>query len=98
MRAPTPENQADRLEELESYGILDTEAEDSFDEVTALVKQICDVPVALISLVDADRQWFKSRDGFEPVQTSIEMAIWVAVMIAVPPLSSSPITLKSSSS
>lgn len=75
MRAATPVNQAERLEELESYGILDTEAEDSFDEVTALVKQICDVPVALISLVDADRQWFKSRDGFEPVQTSIEMAI-----------------------
>ncbi|ETX16610.1 histidine kinase [Roseivivax halodurans JCM 10272] len=75
MRAATPDNQAERLEELESYGILDTGAEDSFDEVTALVKHICDVPVALISLVDADRQWFKSRAGFEPVQTSIDMAI-----------------------
>ena len=75
MRAPTPENQADRLEELESYGILDSGPEESFDEVVALVRQLCDVPVALISLVDKDRQWFKARVGFAPPQTPIEMSI-----------------------
>ncbi|SFE08539.1 histidine kinase dimerization/phosphoacceptor domain -containing protein [Roseivivax sediminis] len=75
MRAPIPDNQAERLEELESYGILDTPPEDSFDEVVALVKQLCDVPVALISLVDSDRQWFKAREGFALPETPIEMSI-----------------------
>ncbi len=75
MRAATPENQAERLEELESYGILDTGPEESFDEVIDLVKQICDVPIALISLVDGERQWFKSRSGFHAEQTTLDMAI-----------------------
>ncbi|SLN31663.1 putative sensor histidine kinase pdtaS [Roseivivax jejudonensis] len=75
MRAPTPDDQAERLEELESYGILDTAPEDSFDEVAELVKQFCDVPVALISLVDSDRQWFKARAGFAMPETPLDMSI-----------------------
>ncbi|ETX30617.1 histidine kinase dimerization/phosphoacceptor domain -containing protein [Roseivivax isoporae] len=75
MRAPTPENQAERLEELASYGILDTAAEASFDEVAALVKTLCDVPIALVSLVDRDRQWFKARDGFDLPETPLDQSI-----------------------
>ncbi|MHA6345217.1 histidine kinase dimerization/phosphoacceptor domain -containing protein [Roseivivax sp. CAU 1761] len=75
MRAATPHNQSERLEELESYGILDSGAEESFDEVVELVKSLCDMPIALISLVDRDRQWFKARVGFELPQTDLDRSI-----------------------
>jgi len=66
---PIPVNEQDRLEELESFGILDTRSEPAYDDITFLAAQICDSPIALISLVDADRQWFKSAVGLETNQT-----------------------------
>ncbi|MEM6426860.1 MAG: PAS domain S-box protein, partial [Cyanobacteria bacterium P01_D01_bin.128] len=68
----TDENQ--RLAKLLSYSILDTESELAYDDITCLVKQICNVPIALISLVDRDRQWFKSIQGLEASQTSREVS------------------------
>jgi PAS domain S-box-containing protein len=59
----------ERLAVLREFAVLDTPSEREFDDLTALVAAICDVPVALVSLVDADRQWFKSRVGLEATET-----------------------------
>ena len=65
-----PEDEAARLEALHRYRILDTEPERSFDDLTLLASHICGTPMALISLVDADRQWFKSRIGIPISETA----------------------------
>ena len=62
-------DEAVRLEALRRYRILDTEPERSFDDLTLLASQICGTPMALISLVDAERQWFKSRVGIPLAET-----------------------------
>ncbi len=69
MKALPPSTQTERLEELASFEVLDTDTESSFDDLVALVAGICETPVALISLVDRDRQWFKARFGFDAEQT-----------------------------
>lgn len=63
-----------RLAALRSYRILDTAPEAAFDDLALLAAQICDTPIALISLVDSDRQWFKSRIGTTLTGTSREVA------------------------
>ena len=60
---PYPANEQLRLQALHHYKVLDTPAEPSFDRLTALAAKLFDVPMALISLVDSDRQWFKSCIG-----------------------------------
>lgn len=74
MNYPIPENEAERLNTLRGYGILDTHPEDRFDDLTRLATLICGTPISLISLVDEDRQWFKSKIGVEMCQTSREEA------------------------
>ena len=69
MKAALPSNEAERLAALKAYHILDTETEQSYDDITALAAHICKVPIAMISLVDEVRQWFKSRLGVEQQQT-----------------------------
>ena len=64
--------EAERLAELTRYRVLDTEAEDAFDDLTRLAAQVCRTPMALVSLVDADRQWFKSRLGVDLCSTTRE--------------------------
>src|SRR5262245_45103448 len=59
-----------RLTALREYRILDTEPERAFDDLTLLASQVCGTPIALISLVDANRQWFKARTGIAATQTS----------------------------
>jgi anti-sigma regulatory factor (Ser/Thr protein kinase) len=63
-------NEEGRLRALRQYKILDTKPEQAFDDLTLIASQICGVPIALISLVDEDRQWFKSRVGIEVQETS----------------------------
>ncbi|TAG35877.1 MAG: PAS domain S-box protein [Polaromonas sp.] len=72
--APIPDNDAQRLAELDRYEILDTGDEAEFDDFARLAAQICNVPIALISLVDKDRQWFKSRVGLDVLQTARDIS------------------------
>ena len=70
--APAPPvalDEAERLQILRSYGLLDSPAEENFDRLTRLAARLFEVPTALISLVDEERQWFKSRVGLEVCQT-----------------------------
>jgi two-component system NtrC family sensor kinase len=67
--APKPYQDELRIEKLKSYLILDTEAEEQFDKLTALASSICNTPIALISLLDNSRQWFKSSIGLETCET-----------------------------
>ncbi|WP_053070817.1 PAS domain S-box protein [Halomonas sp. PR-M31] len=68
------EGESERLATLHEYGILDTEAEESFDAITRLAALICGVPIALISLVDGKRQWFKSQVGLKVRETPRDQA------------------------
>ena len=69
-----PPNEEERLKVLHELGLLDTPPEDRFDRITALLRDLLMVDVALVSLVDADRQWFKSRQGLEAFQTSRDVS------------------------
>ncbi|HDV6364529.1 TPA: sensor domain-containing diguanylate cyclase [Burkholderia cepacia] len=68
--APKPADEAARLDTLHSLSILDTPPEERFDRLTRLARRLFDVPIALVSLVDDDRQWFKSHAGLDVTQTS----------------------------
>ena len=69
MIPPIPVNEAERLAALERYEILDTDPEASFDRITAIAARVLGVPMALITLIDAERQWIKSRVGSDVVET-----------------------------
>jgi len=64
-----------RLNALDGYRIIDTDPEATFDDLTKLARLVCDAPVALISLVTADRQWFKSASGFDERETPRDISV-----------------------
>ena len=72
--ASIPVDEAERLLALHSAHILDTPHEEAFDRITRLAAQLLRVPIALVSLVDADRQWFKSKLGLEAAQTARDIS------------------------
>ena len=74
MKAPLPPNEAQRLETLRGYDVLDTLPEQAFDDLTLLAAQICQVPIAVVSLVDENRQWFKSIIGLDAKETPRDVA------------------------
>jgi PAS domain S-box-containing protein len=69
MTAQSTPDEARRIKHLREYGVLDTPPEQGLDELTALAAQICETPIALISLVDENRQWFKATFGLEMVES-----------------------------
>lgn len=72
--APLPDNEALRLQALHKYNVLDTEPEEAFDQITQLAASVCQTPTALISFVDAQRQWFKSKVGLSANETCRDVA------------------------
>lgn len=68
-------DEADRIAALRRHNILDTVPEPAFDRVVAHVRALCRVPIALVSLVDRDRQWFKAREGVAIDQTPIDTSV-----------------------
>ncbi len=72
MSQPLPANEAKRIEILKGYGVLDSAPDSGLDDLTALAGEICGTPIALISLVDECRQWFKSKTGTELKETPRE--------------------------
>src|SRR5487761_1846514 len=81
--------EADRLGSLASYKVLDTSPEPAYDALTALAARLCDAPAAAVVLVDAERQWFKSKRGLSADETPRTMSICsdvvaTGVPIAVP--------------
>lgn len=74
MSFPVPANEVRRLEALKRYELLDTGSEQTFDDFAQLASYICETPTALISLLDANRQWFKARVGMEAIETPREQA------------------------
>src|SRR5437868_5714986 len=74
MNAATPENEKKRLKVLWQYEVLDTLPEALFDDLTELAANICEAPIALISLVDEKRQWFKAKIGTTLTETSRDIS------------------------
>jgi len=74
MIAAKPVNEAGRIAALDRYAILDSDPEQLFDDLTLLASFVCNTPIALISLIDEDRQWFKSRVGMAASETSRDIA------------------------
>jgi len=84
--APLPEDEAGRLEALRRYDVLDTHPEQSFDRFTRIAAKLFDTPVSAISLIDEERQWFKSCVGLDTRETSRDVSFSAHAICAAPPL------------
>lgn len=84
--APLPANESERLAALHALLILDTPPEQRFDRITEFAASEFEAPIALISLIDEKRQWFKSRVGLEACETSRDVAFCAHALLSAEPL------------
>ncbi len=70
-----PVSESERLAVLDSYDVLDSAPESGFDDVVMLARQICETPIALVSLVASDRQWFKAVSGLSVCETPLDQSV-----------------------
>ena len=73
-KMPLPRDESERLADLRTYDVLDSPSDTELDQITLLASQICRTPIALISLIDSDRQWFKSKVGLTLSESSRDIA------------------------
>jgi PAS domain S-box-containing protein len=83
---PAPPDEAERIAELHALGILDTPPEERFDRITRTAQRLFDVPIALVSLVDAKRQWFKSCIGLPLSETDRSISFCAYALLGDRPL------------
>ena len=74
MKAPLPADEPARLAALHDAQVLDTAPEEDFDDIALLAAEICGTPMALVSLIDSDRQWFKAKAGLEIAETHRDLS------------------------
>lgn len=86
MKAPLPKNESDRISTLNSLRLLDSDAEDYFDQITRIAANALGVPIALVSLVDTDRQWFKSAVGITAREIHRDFAFCAHAILSDEPL------------
>jgi PAS domain S-box-containing protein len=72
--SPLPANESERLETIKRYQIMDTEDEEDFDDLVELASHLCDTPIALITLIDKNRQWFKAKTGLTIKETHRDLS------------------------
>jgi hypothetical protein len=83
---PLPANESERIAALERCGVLDTPPERLFDDVAQLASQLCGTPIALVSLIDRSRQWFKARVGLDLTETARGSSLCAHAIVARGPM------------
>jgi GAF domain-containing protein len=86
MSAPRPIHEDERLAALRSFEVLDSEPEADFDALVEIASEVCGTPIALLSLVDEGRQWFKARKGLDAVETPRDQAFCAHAILGDTPL------------
>jgi len=86
MNAPIPHKEAERLAPLHEYQVLDTQTEQTYEDIVTMASQICEAPMAMVSLVAEARQWFKAKVGLAEPETSRDMAFCAHAILEPAPL------------
>lgn len=86
MEPPSPPTEPERLAALQAYEVMDSDPEEAFDDLVKIASDVCDAPIALITLLDDQRQWFKARIGMERTETPREHAFCAHAIVGEGPL------------